>query len=134
MRLPFKVMCVSSEEKECPASELMVERAGACGWASERFCSWPQVLVLQFRAACRLDRLKILSHQYKIATRVEIFVGVAAGKKQPGAGAGAGAAAMSGEWLAANFRRLGHISFSSNSHTGFKARELKSVHLEEREG
>ena len=93
---------------------------------------------LQHRAegGHRLERLKLLSHHYKITTRVEIFVGscglsqmAAAHVVSPGS-----KSKQQPEWLGANFRRVGHVSFSPNSHTAFKARELKTVHLDSIEG
>lgn len=52
-----------------------------------------------------------MSHQSKIATRVELY-------------AGAGP-----DYLHADFARLGYLSLDSNEASSYKARELKSVFL-----
>ena len=63
----------------------------------------------------QIQQIQILSHEYKIATKVEVHVGT------PSAG--------DPEARRCNFRRLGYLSFDSNRRSNFQARELKSVML-----
>lgn len=74
-----------------------------------RFCDYPQELVVSFDDVKYLTQLQILSHQSKIAKRVEIFV------------------TQEGDPDNAAFQRLGYLSLDSNERSGFQARELKSV-------
>lgn len=56
-------------------------------------------------------KVQILSHQSKIATQIELFVG------------------HGDSYEAAQFRRLGYLSLNSNERSKFQARELKSVYV-----
>lgn len=72
----------------------------------------------------RLTQIQLLSHEFKIAGRLEFVVGTLEGSSASGpAGSAAGAAGK------AVWRRLGFLSFDTNEHSSFSARELKSVAL-----
>lgn len=55
--------------------------------------------------------MQILSHQSKIATQIELFVG------------------HGDSYESAHFRRLGYLSLNSNERSKYQARELKSVYV-----
>lgn len=57
-------------------------------------------------------QVQILSHESKIATRIELFVG------------------HGGCYDSAQFRRLGYLSLNSNEESNYAARELKSVYVD----
>ena len=89
-----------------------------------RFSQYPQELTLALDAPARLAQIQLLSHEFKIAGKVELLV---AGPDSAAAGAaigGGGDAAKGPAW-----RRLGFLSFDSNERSSFTARELKSVAL-----
>lgn len=56
-------------------------------------------------------KVQILSHQSKIATQIELFVG------------------HGDTYESAQFRRLGYLSLNSNERSKYQARELKSVYV-----
>lgn len=60
----------------------------------------------------RISQVQILSHQYKIATKVEIFIGNGA------------------DYQSAVFKRLGYLSLDNNERSNFQARELKTVYID----
>ncbi|KAA0149046.1 hypothetical protein FNF31_07287 [Cafeteria roenbergensis] len=112
-KLRFEVAFVSGQDPEYPASELNVHSPETRGWASPQFSEFPVELGLKFlRAPVRMQQLQILSHQSKIATRIELFVG------------------RGSDYFSADWRRLGYLSLDSNERSGFKARELKSVYVD----
>ena len=77
-KVPFKVVHVSSEDSDYPASELNVHNPRCRGWQSSRFCEFPQEIGLALdeqMCPVRLSQVQILSHQYKISQKIEIFVG-----------------------------------------------------------
>jgi len=59
----------------------------------------------------RLSTIQILSHQSKIATKIELFVGDGPSYDQ------------------AAFTRLGYLNLNSNINSKYQARELKSVYV-----
>ena len=111
-KLGFTVIQTSGEDVEYPASELNTHSPHTKGWQSPRFCEFPQELGLQLAHRSQLTQLQLLSHQHKIATKIELFVGD-------------GDSYASAEWA-----RLGYLSLDSNERSKYQARELKSVYLD----
>ena len=62
--------------------------------------------------AAHITQIQILSHQSKISTKVEVFVGQGA------------------SYNSAQFKRLGYLSLDSNESSSYKARELKTVFVD----
>ena len=110
-KLPFRVVFASSEDADYPAGELDVHSPQTRGWQSARFCEWPQELGVWFPdGAVAISQVQLLSHQSKISTRVELFVG-------------AGAAAA--DYESARFTRLGYLSLDSNERSNYKVRRSR---------
>jgi len=82
------------------------------GWQTPRFCEYPQQIVIELTRSATISQIQLLSHQHKIATRVEIF-----------AGSGVSGAEH------ALWTRLGYMSLDSNNRSQYQARELKSVYV-----
>jgi centrosomal protein CEP104 len=61
-----------------------------------------------------ISQVQLLSHQSKISTRIELFVG------------------SGGDYFNCTWSRLGYLSLDNNERSNFKARELKSVYLKAR--
>jgi centrosomal protein CEP104 len=72
--------------------------------------TFPQHLILQLDHPSRLQQLQLLSHEFKIAGKIELQV--ASSNEKPH-----------------EFTRLGFLSFDPNDRTSYSARELKSVTL-----
>lgn len=74
-----------------------------------RFCDYPQELIFELESYAQISQIQILSHQSKISTKIELYVGVGS------------------DYTLARFRRLGYLSLDPNVRSEYKARELKSV-------
>ena len=59
-----------------------------------------------------MTQLQILSHQSKIATKIEIFVG------------------RGNDYNTAAYKRLGYLTLDSNERSSYQARELKTVYID----
>ncbi|KAM3617107.1 uncharacterized protein V6R79_002318 [Siganus canaliculatus] len=116
-KLGFTVVNSSSHEDNFSAKELMVHAPTVNGWRSSRLCSYPQHITLQLMERSRVRKLQLLAHQYLIPAKVEFHIGDALPE-------------TSSTGFAGQLRRLGYVSLSDNEKTGFKARELKSVHVD----
>ncbi|XP_034162529.1 centrosomal protein of 104 kDa isoform X2 [Pangasianodon hypophthalmus] len=114
-KIGFTVISWSGHEENYSARELMVHAPTINGWRSDRFCQFPQEITLQMVERCRIRKLQLLAHQYLISSKVEFHIG---DREQ-----------ASPQRLQ-QFRRLGYVSLSTNEKTGFRARELKSVHVD----
>ena len=119
MLCSYRVAACSSEDGEHPVHELQSFHAQSRGWQSGRWCEFPQSLVLQFPGRVSLQQVQVLSHQFKIASRVELFIGsMPPGVPPPVTGA-----------EGVEFSRLGHFSLDTNERSAYQARELKTVYV-----
>ena len=109
----FQVVFTSSEDAEYPSSELDTVNPQTRGWQSERHCSYPQEIGIRLPGIVRVNQLQVLSHSTKIAKRIEFLIG------------------QGSDYENTSFRSLGYISLDDNARSEFKARELKSVHLDD---
>ncbi|XP_078414365.1 centrosomal protein of 104 kDa isoform X2 [Cetorhinus maximus] len=116
-KIGFVTISSSGHEDGYNSNELMVHAPTVNGWRSPRFCLYPQEIVLQMVERCRIRKLQLLAHQYLISTKIEFYIS----DDLPD---------HFGSHHVEKFRRLGYVSLSDNQKTGFKARELKSVHVD----
>ncbi|XP_048417121.1 centrosomal protein of 104 kDa isoform X1 [Stegostoma tigrinum] len=116
-KIGFVTISCSGHEDGYNSNELMVHAPTVNGWRSPRFCLYPQEIVLQMVERCRIRKLQLLAHQYLISTKIEFYVSDSLPDHL-------------GPHHVERFRRLGYVSLSDNQKTGFKARELKSVHVD----
>ena len=107
-KVPFHVINASSSDPSYPPTNLNLYNSQVTGgWQSDRFCLFPQILKLELTQPIQMKRVQILLHHFKIPTRIEIFI-------------------QSKD----DFKRIGYVSLQSNDVNGFRARELKSIHLD----
>ncbi|CAF2057327.1 unnamed protein product [Rotaria magnacalcarata] len=116
-KIHFQVAHSTSSDEQHPASELNHHGPLVNGWQSSRFSIYPQEIILQLENYVRLRRIQLLSHQHLIASKIEFFMGDCTSDE-------------SVTLENARYTRLGYIELSSNERTGFKARELKSIHID----
>ena len=116
-KIKFQVVYATGSDDDYSSSSLENHGPSVKGWRSERFCVFPQELILQLPSVIRVRKLQLLSHQFLIARKVELYIG----ESRKGGAV---------NYQSASFDRLGYISFENNEKTQFKARELKSVHLD----
>ncbi|KAL4436783.1 hypothetical protein ABPG75_003922 [Micractinium tetrahymenae] len=131
-KLAFTVACCSGEDPDFPASELLFHSHDSKGWCTPRFSQYPQDLTLRLEAPARLAQIQLLSHEFKIAAKVELLVGTFDGATGAAAGLAAPGAPLppaSADPAKAAWRRLGFLSFDTNEKSSYSARELKSVAL-----
>ena len=114
-RLKYRIIKCTSEDPEYPVSELLTHSSQTKGWQTARFCDFPQEIGLQFETPVHLRQVQFLSHQSKIATKIDLYTAL------PAAGQA---------YEALSFKRLGYLSLDSNERSQFQARELKSVYVD----
>lgn len=103
----------SSQDEEYLAAELNSHSPQTRGWQSFRYCEYPQELGFEIEGGVsKVTQVQLLSHQSKISTKVEIFIG------------------NGPDYHSAKFKRLGYLSLDSNERSGYQARELKTVYVE----
>ena len=108
-KIPFRIVHVSSEDEEYSVRELLNRTPFSRGWLSSRFCNYPQELLIEFPKPIKMREIQFLSHQYSIATRIEIYILPPQSEK---------------------FKKIGYLSLDSNERSNFQARELKTVYTD----
>ena len=109
----FRVIDATSEDPGYPADELNVHSPNTRGWQCVKFAEYPQELGFQIEGRdVRISQVQILSHQSKIASKIEIFIG------------------QGSSYQSAQFKRLGYLSLDSNERSQYQARELKTVYID----
>merc|ERR1719502_2614329 len=101
-KLSFTIAYASGEDIEYPARELNTHSPHTRGWQSARFCEFPQEIGLALSRPARLTQVQLLSHQSKIATRIELYVG------------------EGGSYSTATWKRLGYLSLADNSQSDYQ--------------
>ena len=111
------------------------------GWQSERFCDFPQYLIVHLIDICEIKQIQILSHQSKIASKIEIWVASdsrltwkyalkAAANRDEAHSYHSINHNTSQYWKKVTWKRLGYLSLDKNERSNWKARELKSVYID----
>ena len=108
-KIPFRIVHVSSEDEEYSVRELLNHTPFSRGWLSSRFCNYPQELLIEFPKPIKMREIQFLSHQYNIASKIEIFILPPQSEK---------------------FKKIGYLSLDSNERSNFQARELKTVYTD----
>jgi len=119
-QLKYRVVKCSSEDPEYPVSELLASSPQTRGWQTARYCEYPQEIGLEFDTPVHLRQVKFLSHQTKIATKIELFTAM---PPTPEDG-------EPSTYDTVPFKRLGYLSLDSNERSQFQARELKTVDVD----
>ncbi|KAG7668381.1 putative Centrosomal protein of 104 kDa [Nannochloris sp. 'desiccata'] len=110
----FTILECSGEDADSPCTELLAHTQDSKGWTTPRNGTFPQHLTLQLEHPSRLQQIQLLSHEYKIAGKIELQVA---------------SSSTSTDKSPQEFTRLGFLSFDPNDRTNYAARELKSVTL-----
>ena len=97
------------EDEEYSVKELINHTPFSRGWQSARFCNYPQEILLEFPKLIRMREIQFLSHQYNIASKIEIYI-LAPGNSK--------------------FKKIGYLSLGNNEKSNFQARELKTVYTD----
>ena len=108
-KIPFRIVQVSSQDEEYSVRELLSHTPFSRGWLSSRFCDYPQQLLIEFPKPIKMREIQFLSHQYSIASKIEIFILPPQSEK---------------------FKKIGYLSLDSNERSNFQARELKTVYTD----
>lgn len=116
-RLRMTVCFISSEDDAYPCSNLQTQIRSSSGWQSHKHCEYPQEMGFFFDGQVNLNVIRVLSHESKISSCVDVFVADAtAAELHKG---------VCVPYEEAVFTRLGHVRFLPNEE--FSARELKTV-------
>lgn len=73
-KLSYRVYKVSSQDMNYPVTELLISDINQTrGWQSQRFCEYPQEIILEFPCKVSLKHIQILCHTSKIPSKVKLY-------------------------------------------------------------
>jgi hypothetical protein len=126
-RIPYEIVYCSSEDEPFPVTELLKEddAPGHRGWQTAKNPKYPQSLVLRFYGDVDLRQIQILSHECKIASKVEVRV---FSLRDNGIDADANPNSVP-SFRDVRFVKLGSVGFNSNEKSKYRSKERKTVHL-----
>lgn len=99
-----------AQEEGYPVTELLNHTPFSKGWQSSRFADFPQEITFSFPSYVKVKKLEVLSHQYKISSKIEIHILNPKNSKK--------------------YKKIGYLCLDSNERSNFQARELKSVNID----
>lgn len=105
--LGYQIISCSSEDSTHPISSIINSSINSTGWQTSPNPRYPVEFVVDLTTVVELETLQFVSHQFKIANRVDLYV------------------AKSDK----DFKALGSFNFSNNAHSNYTSRELKSATL-----
>ena len=117
--LKYRIIGASTEDPENPFYSI-ISGLKNDGWASVRYCTYPQELLIQICRPCRLRQIHLVFHEYKIPTKLEFYYFFPK--------------TFNDFNLPIDdiiFEKMGHIIPSSNIKNKFKSRELRKIFINE---
>eukprot|EP00347_Sterkiella_histriomuscorum_P005376 403356849 len=133
LRLNYRVYYATSEDPEYPAQLIQIDyskdeeyQRSANGWQSKKFCSYPQEIIVQIMTPMRVKQVQMLSHQYKISSRVELYYYLPPKSLQGAPSIGQIKDGLSSD----QYLRIGYFQYNDNSRSDYQAREMKTLHVD----
>ena len=119
-KINFKVLSISSIEEDNsinPKDKLSkLLQHGGYPWISERFCSYPQEIIIQFDSPSHLYQINVLSHDKKISRRLTFFSfsPIEYDNKKY-------------NYYEISFKEIGFVDLKDNIDCDYKVREYKKI-------
>ncbi|KAL0137140.1 hypothetical protein V8B55DRAFT_1545819 [Mucor lusitanicus] len=140
--LPYEVVHCSSWDddynpeqlvKSSPGNHQQVEpqQMKCKGWQTPKCPEYPQDLIIHLLSgASRISKVQILSHHFKIATRIDVYIGILKDPQDVLEDIAPDTPPSEDEDnMLIEFTRLGYVCFDNNARAQFRARELKSIKI-----
>ena len=115
-KLNYNIIKISSYEDESASiSQTLISFENS--WVSERFCTFPQQIIIKFEVPVNLRQINIISHEKKISEKIsffsfcpqkDLFIPIS---------------------KVLNFENIGFINFNPNFASNYQVRELKRVSI-----
>lgn len=115
----YSIIGATSEDLDQPFYSILSE-SNQSGWCSERFCKYPQELIIKFNIPGRLKQINLILHETKIPSKIDFYYFFPENENS-----------LKIELNKMPFVRLGYITPNTNEKTNFKAREFKKIHVDQ---
>jgi centrosomal protein CEP104 len=115
IKLKYNIVKLSSSEEENLSDSAQKIISFDHNWSSERFCTYPQQIILQFDNPVNLRQINIVSHEKKISEKISFFSFCP--QKD----------IFSYDYRNINYEDIGFINLNQNYANNYQVREFKKI-------
>ena len=124
---------ITSQDPLYPLSNLL-NKNNKTGWISNRFCTYPQEIIIEFHSFVNIKQINILINESKIPTIIEFINCTYLPPENKNKNSNANEGELSSKRrknkkIEYQFKNIGFIKLSSNVETNYKARELRKIYI-----
>lgn len=127
--LDYNFISFSSQDPTHPINSLLLNNSNSKndGWLSNRYCTYPQEIMIKFPNGVNIRQINILINESKIPKKIEIINCIPVGKKNKFLINGdKNVNLIPSDFM---YENIGFINFSSNAENNFKSRELRRIYI-----
>ena len=119
-KLKYKILRISSTETDYDTSSRSSSNCQPLinfetPWSSNRFCAYPQKIILKFETPVNIHQIHIVSHEKRISQKISFSV-FCPQLDNP-------------DFSKVVFQEIGYINFNQNMASNYQVRELKKIFL-----
>ena len=118
---------ITSQDPSFPLNNLL-NKENKIGWISNRFCTYPQEINIEFHSFVNIRQINILINETKIPTVIE-FVNCIYMPRKNKINNDGGLSSKRNIRYEYQYRNIGYIKLSSNVESNYKARELRKIYV-----
>ena len=120
---------ITSQDPFYPLNNLTTRNV-LYGWQSSRFCTYPQVLIVEFYSYVNIKQINILLHEKKIPTMIEFVNCLPKNISALKAESPRNNNTNKSNDLYYTNKKIGFIRLSPNIESNYKSRELRKIHVD----
>ena len=127
--LDYNFISFSSQDPKHHVNSIKSNLTGQLGegWLSNRYCAYPQEILIKFPTEVNIRQLNILINESKIPKKIELINCIPVGKKNKILINGdKNIKLIPSEFM---YENIGYINFSSNAENKYKLRELRKIYI-----
>ena len=127
--LDYDFISFSSQDPKHHVNSIKSNLTGQLGegWLSNRYCAYPQEILIKFPTEVNIRQLNILINESKIPKKIELINCIPVGKKNKILINGdKNIKLIPSEFM---YENIGYINFSSNAGNKYKLRELRKIYI-----
>ena len=127
--LDYNFISFSSQDPKHHGNSIKSNLTGQLGegWLSNRYCAYPQEILIKFPTEVNIRQLNILINESKIPKKIELINCIPVGKKNKILINGdKNIKLIPSEFM---YENIGYINFSSNAENKYKLRELRKIYI-----
>ena len=119
-KLKYKILAISSTETDFDTASRSSSNCQPLinfenPWSSNRFCAYPQKIILKFETPVNINQIHIISHEKRISQKISFSV-FCPQLDNP-------------DFSKVIFQEIGYINFNQNMASNYQVRELKKIFL-----